>query len=33
MAWIYFDIGLALQQLRYHALPRTAPVPAVPHYT
>lgn len=33
MAWTYFDIGLALQQLRYHALPRTAPVPAVPHYT
>lgn len=25
MAWTYFDIGLALQQLRYHALPPNRP--------
>jgi len=33
--WIYRNSSHAWprQQLRYHALPRTAPVPAVPHYT
>ncbi len=34
MAWIYCSSHTwPRQQLRYHALPRTAPVPAVPHYT